>query len=120
MVLNNVSQTHTNSHDHDFHLLLLLNSTRPNSVLRYRVFLKSSLRKHLHAHTGERPYSCRVCGAGFSRKDVLENHVLSVHCLKRAGDSWQPQAERSKSHGCDECGASFYDRLVELLNMDGS
>ncbi|XP_054264267.1 zinc finger protein 425-like [Macrosteles quadrilineatus] len=96
------------------HTALHEGPVQDGDVRRYKVFLKSSLRKHLHSHTGERPYSCLLCNAEFSRKDVLENHVLGVHCLKRSGDSWQPQSERKKTFSCDVCGAAFYDKLTEL------
>lgn len=52
--------------------------------------------------------------AGFARKDVLENHVVSVHGVRRAGHSWEVQPERKKTETCEECGASFYDKLVFL------
>lgn len=55
-----------------------------------------------------------LCDAEFARKDVLENHVVSVHGVRRAGQSWEVQPERKKSETCEECGASFYDKSVFL------
>ena len=34
---------------------------------------KSNLRQHRYSHTGG-PYSCKTCGRGFGRKDLLKSH----------------------------------------------
>lgn len=34
----------------------------------------SSLRTHIHSHTGEKPYTCELCGRGFSVQSNLRRH----------------------------------------------
>ena len=43
---------------------------------------KSNLRQHRFSHTGG-PYSCKTCGRGFGRKDLLKSHQSK--CLVTSG-----------------------------------
>lgn len=45
----------------------------------YSTPFKADLKKHILTHTGERPYSCHVCGRRFPRKDNLKRHIQGVH-----------------------------------------
>lgn len=37
--------------------------------------LSSSLRKHERTHTQDKPHACQLCGVGFARKDHLTTHL---------------------------------------------
>nr|CAD7586702.1 unnamed protein product [Timema genevievae] len=57
---------------------------------------RSSLKKHLERHTGNKPHKCFWCGKNFFLKSTLKQHEL-VH----TGDN---------PYKCKKCGASFNHR----------
>ena len=57
---------------------------------------KEQLRNHETTHTKARKYTCEQCDKAFAVKSALTTHIAAVH-------------DERKSHHCDVCGKGFAD-----------
>ena len=65
------------------------------NVCEHKFSRPSHLHRHMHTHTGARPYSCDICRKRFSRSDHVQIHERSHY--------------RHKIHSCCVCGRLYFD-----------
>lgn len=95
------------------------------TVCGFRTHTKPKMERHMKSHTGERNYSCKICGKRFLYSYNVTAHVKHVHnrekrkvdeekltckfCGKKFQKIWKVKEHMQKVHA-----------LVEGVNLDSS
>ena len=54
-----------------------------------RRFANSSDRKkHMHVHTSDKPYVCKMCDKSYTHPSSLRKHTMKVRAIGALGDDW--------------------------------
>lgn len=67
-----------------------------SNALIFVLLASTQLKKHMMVHTGEKPYSCWICGQSFRRKETRDTHVR-YHT-------------RERSFGCKVCDKKYISK----------
>ena len=74
-----------------------LPSSHPPSYCEKRLKNKTSLAAHERQHTGEKPFPCSICAAGFASNSGLGQHMRGVHKIAaRGGQTGWNRKEKQK------------------------
>ena len=51
-------------------------------ICTYTSRYRNNLRMHIYIHTGEKPYSCGICGRCFTQQSACKKHILTHPGMK--------------------------------------